>query len=118
MFKFDKEQKIFEINGVKIGSQPGELPTVMIGSIFYHKHKIVKNEKTGEFDKAKAEELLKREEELLDKTGNPRIVDVCASYPEAFKNFIDFIANTVDGPFIIDGATEDVRIAGANMSRK
>jgi len=113
MFKFENEQKIFDICGVKIGGQPGELPTVMVGSIFYHKHKIVENEKTGEFDKGKAEELLKREEELVDKTGNPRIVDVCASYPEAFQKFIDFVASTIDGPFIIDGATEDVRIAGA-----
>jgi len=113
MFKFEREQKIFDIAGVKVGGQPGQLPTVMIGSIFYHKHKIVVDERTGEFDRTKAEELLKKEEELMDRTGNPRIVDVCCSYPEAFEKFIDFIASGIDGPFAIDGATEDVRIAGA-----
>lgn len=113
MFRFKREQKIFDIAGIKVGGQPGELPTVMIGSIFYHKHKIVENEKTGEFNMEKAEELLRKEEELMDKTGNPRIVDVCASYPEAFEKFIDFVANNIDGPFVIDGATEDVRITGA-----
>lgn len=50
---------------MKIGGQPGQLPTVMIGSIFYHKHRIVKDEKTGEFDKAKAEELLQVLDKLL-----------------------------------------------------
>ena len=113
MFKFEKEQKIFDIAGVKVGGQPGQLPTVMIGSIFYHKHKIVKDEKTGEFDKEKAEELLKMEEEISDKTGNPRIVDVCCSWPGAFEKFIDFVADMIDGPFTLDGTTAEVRIAGA-----
>jgi len=112
MFRFEKEQKIFDIAGVKVGGQPGQLPTVMIGSVFYHKHKIVKDERKGEFDKEEAEKLLKEEEEVSKKTGNPRIVDVCSSYPEAFPKFLDFVASTIDGPFTIDGVTAEVRIAG------
>ena len=113
MFRFEREQKIFNIAGVKIGGQPGQLPTVMIGSIFYHKHKIVKDEKKGEFDKDKAEELLMKEKEMSDRTGNPRIVDVCCSWPQAFEKFIDFVADTIEGPFILDGTTSEVRVAGA-----
>jgi len=113
MFRFSREQKIFDIAGVKVGGQPGQLPTVMFGTIFYHKHKIVKNEKTGEFDRKKAEEILIRENEMSDKTGKPRIVDVCCGWPQAFEKFIDFVADTIDGPFSIDGATAEVRIAGA-----
>jgi tetrahydromethanopterin S-methyltransferase subunit H len=85
----------------------------MIGTIFYHKHKILKDEKAGDFDKRKAEELLMREAEMSEKTGNPRIVDVCCSWPQAFEKLIDFVAKTINGPFCIDGATADVRIAGA-----
>jgi tetrahydromethanopterin S-methyltransferase subunit H len=118
MFKFEKEQKIFDISGVKVGGQPGQLPTVMIGSIFYHKHKIVKDERKGEFDKEKAEELLKEEEEISKKTGNPRIVDVCCSWPEAFGKFIDFVASTIKGPFTIDGATAEIRIAGVKYVKE
>jgi len=117
-FKFTKEQKIFDISGVKIGGQPGQLPTVMIGSIFYYKDKNVKDDKTGTFDKDKAEELLKAEEEISAKTGNPRIVDVCASWPQAFGKFIAFVANVIDGPFTIDGTTADVRIAGAKYAEE
>jgi len=113
MFKFSKEQKIFDIAGVKVGGQPGQLPTVMIGTIFYHKHKILRDEKTGEFDREEAEELLVKEGEVSDKTGNPRIVDVCCGWPQAFEKLIEFVAETIDGPFSIDGATADVRIAGA-----
>jgi len=113
MFRFSKEQKIFDIAGVKVGGQPGELPTVMIGTIFYHKHKIVKDEKIGDFEKEKAEELLVKEAEMSEKTGNPRIVDVCCGWPQAFSKLIDFVAKTVDTPFSIDGSTAEVRIAGA-----
>jgi tetrahydromethanopterin S-methyltransferase subunit H len=112
LFKFEKEQKVFDISGVKIGGQPGQHPTVMIGSIFYFKHKIVKNERTGEFDELAAEDLLRREQEISSKTGNPRIVDVCASTPQSFDKPIDFVAKTIDGPFSVDGITDEVRIAG------
>ncbi len=112
MFRFEREQKIFDIAGVKVGGQPGQLPTVMIGSIFYHKHRIVKDERKGEFDREEAERILKEEEEISRKTGNPRIVDVCCSFPEAFPKFLDFVAEVVNGPFTIDGATAEVRIAG------
>ncbi|RLG91368.1 MAG: tetrahydromethanopterin S-methyltransferase subunit H [Candidatus Hecatellales archaeon] len=113
MFKFEKEQKIYEIAGVKIGGQLGQTPTVLIGSIFYHKHKIVKDEVKGEFDKEECGKLLASAMELKDKTGNPVIVDVCCSYPQAFQKFIDFVAENFNGPLIIDGTTADARIAGA-----
>lgn len=118
MFKFSKEQKVLDIYGVKIGGQPGQIPTVMVGSIFYFKHKIVKNDKTGEFDEAEAEKLLRAEEEMSHKTGNSRIVDVCASSPQAFEKPIDFVAKTIDGPFSLDGITEEVRIAGVKYARE
>jgi tetrahydromethanopterin S-methyltransferase subunit H len=112
VFKFEKEQKVFDISGVKIGGQPGQRPTVMIGSIFYFKHKIMKSEETGDFDQAAAETLLKKEQEMTIKTGNPRIVDICASTPQSFGKLIDFVAKTIDGPFTLDGITDEVRIAG------
>lgn len=111
MFKFEKEQKIFDIGGVKVGGQPGQLPTVMIGSIFYLGDKIVKDERDGIFDEEKAEELLKREEEASARTGNPGMIDVVGSFPKALIKYIDFIADATDSPFLIDGATADVRVA-------
>jgi tetrahydromethanopterin S-methyltransferase subunit H len=54
MFKFQKEQKAFDIAGTKIGGQPGEYPIVLVGSIFYDRHKIVTDANKGEFDKKQA----------------------------------------------------------------
>uniref|UniRef100_A0A7C4BAF6 Tetrahydromethanopterin S-methyltransferase subunit H n=1 Tax=Thermofilum pendens TaxID=2269 RepID=A0A7C4BAF6_THEPE len=59
MLKFKTQQRVFEVGSVKIGGQPGENPTVLIGSIFYHGHKILVNEKTVEFHREEAEKLIK-----------------------------------------------------------
>lgn len=111
MFKFDTEQQIFNIGCVKIGGQPGQLPTVLIGSIFYEGDKIVKDPRSGLFDRVKAEELLMRESEESSRTGNPRIVDVVGSWPEAMINYIDFIADIVESPISLDCADSSVALA-------
>jgi len=111
MWKFGVEQKRFEIGTVKIGGLPGERPTVLIGSIFYHGQKILRNEVTGDFDDAKAEELIKVQEEFSERTGNPHMLDVVASTPEAMKKFLDFISGVTDAPILFDGISANVRIA-------
>jgi tetrahydromethanopterin S-methyltransferase subunit H len=118
MFKYEKEQKIYEINGLKLGGQPGELPTVMIGSIFYEGHKILKDAKKGEFKKEKAQQLIKIEEELSDQTGNPMLLDICCAWPEAFEKLIDFVASNTDSPFAIDGTTAEVKMVGAKYVKE
>ena len=51
MFRFEKEQKIIDAGGIKLGGQPGELPTALTASIFYIGHKIVEDKKKGIFNK-------------------------------------------------------------------
>jgi len=110
MIKFDKEQKVFDIAGVKVGGQPGEYPTVLIGSIFHQKHKIVSDPSKGEFDVAAAQSLIKKNEELYDKTGNPFILDVVATNANALMKYIEFVADVTDAPFLVDGPSADVRL--------
>ncbi|NVM17555.1 MAG: tetrahydromethanopterin S-methyltransferase subunit H [Candidatus Lokiarchaeota archaeon] len=117
MFKYDKEQEIYDIAGVKLGGQPGQLPTVLFGSIFYYGHDIVKDAKKGEFDKEKAQQLIKTAEELSDQTGNPLILDVCCSWSGTFEKLIDFVANNSDNPFAIDGTTAKIKMTGARYAK-
>jgi tetrahydromethanopterin S-methyltransferase subunit H len=113
MFKFRKEQKIVEVGGVKLGGQPGELPTVLIATIFYIGHKIVVDEKKGIFDKEKAEALIKKMEEASDQTTNPFILDIVGTTEEAFQKYIDFVSGVTDVPFQIDAISPKVRKATA-----
>lgn len=110
MLKFEKEQKIYDIAGLKIGGQPGEYPTVLIGSIFYGGHKIVENAEKGIFNKQRAEELISKQEEMSDVTGIPCILDVVGEHPDALMKYIDFVSETTDAPFLLDGVEAGVRM--------
>lgn len=112
MFKFDKKQEVFEIGGVKIGGQPGQYPTVLVGSMFYARHKIVTDEDTGAFDKAAAETLWNKSLEMSDVTGNPSICQIVGETPEAIKKYIDWFIEFDDKtPFLLDSSAGDVRSA-------
>lgn len=111
MQRVDREHKVFQIGDVKIGGKPGQTPTVMVGSIFYNKHKIIKDDLKGEFDREAAEKLIKKQEEFSDKTGLPHMLDVVGSTPEALKRFLDFVSGVTRAPILFDGITAGVRIA-------
>lgn len=110
MFRFEKEQKIIDAGGIKVGGQPGELPTALTATIFYIGHKIVQDKKQGIFDKARAEALINRMEELSDMTTNPFILDVVGTSVEAFQSYIDFIAKITDAPIQIDAISPKLRM--------
>ncbi|MCX8171186.1 MAG: tetrahydromethanopterin S-methyltransferase subunit H, partial [Candidatus Bathyarchaeota archaeon] len=106
MFRFSREQLVYEISGVKVGGQPGENPTVMIGSMFYKGDKIVHDEKSGAFDQGAAETLICRLEEISDKTGLPAMLDVVCSNPENARKYLEFAAEATEMPLLIDYVSE------------
>lgn len=118
MFRFDKEQIVLDIAGTKIGGQPGEYPTVLAGTIFYGGHNIIEDEKAGVFDKDKAEELIKTQEEMSDVTGNPHIVQTFGQTPEAIVKYLEFVGDVTDAPFFIDSTSREARIAGAQYANE
>lgn len=111
MFRFEKPQRVFEIGDVKVGGQPGELPTVVIGTMFYKGQRIVHDPNKGIFDKERAEGLIKKQEELSDITGNPFMLDVVGTSPESMVKYINFISDITDAPFLLD-ALPKTRITG------
>jgi len=103
---------VYEIGGVRIGGAPWENPPVLVGSIFYHRHKVVKDEKNGEFDKTAAEELIKTVEELSNKTRIPAMLDVVSSSPNAIVKYIDFVSSITKMPIMLDALSiETMRAA-------
>jgi tetrahydromethanopterin S-methyltransferase subunit H len=116
LLTFENEQKVYDIGNVRIGGKPGEFPTVLIGSIFYENHKIVSDPVKGIFDKEKAEGLVKRQEEMSDKTGNPHMIDIVATSGAAIEKYIEFISAVSDAPFFVDSTVTDVRMTGLKYS--
>jgi len=101
MFTFKTTQKVFKIAGVRIGGQPGENPPFLIASMFHNKDRILEDRK-GNFDRKRAAELIKKQEELTASTGIPGMVAMVANTPEEAKIYIDFFLETTDMPFGID----------------
>lgn len=109
-WEFNVGQKVFDIGGVKVGGVPGTRPTVLIGTIFYRKHGIVTDERRGEFDRLKAEELIKTQEEFSDRTGNPCMLDVMGATPEAMIRELEFAAEASNCPLLIGGVSLQARM--------
>jgi tetrahydromethanopterin S-methyltransferase subunit H len=102
MFRLQSEQKIFDIAGIKVGGQPGENPPLMIASMFHNKDRLLEDRKSGTFDKKRAVELIRKQEELSSSTGIPGMVAMVANTPEEAKVYIDFFLETTNMPFGID----------------
>lgn len=112
MFRFDVKQKIFEIGDVKIGGQPGELPTALIGNIFYKGMPEIVDHERGEFDRKSVLKWIKVAEDLSEKTGVPHLLDIMAMYPEAMKQYVTFVSEHSDSVLLVDGTNSDTRVAG------
>ena len=112
MLKFKAPQKVFQIGKVKIGGQPGENPKVMIGTIFYEKHKIMIDEKKGDFDKKAAEALINKQDKLCEETGLQSMLDVVCISIEGIPKILDFVAKVTDSPMLFDAWKMDTKLAG------
>ncbi len=115
MIKPKVEQKIFDINGVRVGGLRGKDPTVLVGTMFYRKQRLIEDEQKGTFDRDQAEGLISLQEEMSDATGNPCMLDVEGSTAEALEKYINFAAGATDSPLMIGGPTPEVRRAGLGI---
>ncbi len=107
---YSKEQTVFRAGSLEMGGQPGERPTVLVGSLFYKGHKAVTDPKTGQFDKKLVESDIQLVLEWSDKTGLPVIFDIVGSYAPALERNIEFVANACKVPFLVDGTGDESRI--------
>jgi tetrahydromethanopterin S-methyltransferase subunit H len=112
MRQLQSEQKEFAIGKVMIGGMPGKNPTVLVGSIFYHKQRSLSfKEQTGEFKRNEAERLIKISEEFSDKTGLPCMLDVVLPSKRWVGRVLDFITSVTDMPILLDSGSAETRVA-------
>jgi len=112
VFRFKAKQKIFSIGNVKIGGQHSELPTVLIGNVFYKGMPEVDDHKKGEFNRRAVQKWISLADELSEKTGVPHLLDVMATSPKAMKKYITFASEQTDNVFLMEGATSETCVAG------
>lgn len=98
------------MGNVQLGGQPGELPTVLIGNIFYKGMPEVSNHRTGTFDEQKILKWMSLAETLSERSGVPHLLDIMAMYPEAMNRYIAFLSDHSDAAFLVDGANPETRM--------
>lgn len=113
MFQLKAEQKVFKIGELTIGGQPGQNPPLCISSMFHKGDKLLDSRKDHKFDRVKAKDYVKRQEELMEQTGVPALVALVATSPEEMKYYVDFMLETTDKPFGIDMWVEKARLEAA-----
>jgi tetrahydromethanopterin S-methyltransferase subunit H len=118
MQKFKTEQKIYDIAKVKVGGQPGELPTFIIGSIFWLGQPMVQDANKGIFDAAAAEKIINTCMTQSDMTGVPFAFDVVGTTEDAFGKYIDFVAKHCEAPIMLDAMSPKTRMAAATLAKK
>lgn len=116
MFKFEREQLVFDIAGVKVGGQPGENPTVVVGSIFYKGDKSV--DESGRIDEEMAQKLIAEYEEICDKVGLPCMLDVVCTNAENARKRLEFVVDITKKPILIDYITEEAAISGLETAKE
>ncbi len=107
---FEREQKAVEIGKIKIGGQPGENSTALVGTVFYKSHLALLNEKTGEIDRNLLESEINDFCSLLDETNMQGIIDVVGAYPEVLTKECKIVSEMTELPFLVDGLNDDSRI--------
>jgi tetrahydromethanopterin S-methyltransferase subunit H len=117
-FKSSTNQNIYTIGKVKVGGQPGELPTFLIGSIFWLGQRIVQDANKGIFDAAEAEKIINTMQTQSDITGVPFGFDIVGTTELAFEKYIDFVSKHSDAPIVLDAMSPKTRMAAVDMAKK
>src|SRR4030067_3698861 len=118
MKNISTEQKVYNIAKVQVDGQPGELPTFLIGSIFWLGQKMVSDANKGIFDAAVAEQIINTMQTQSDITGVPFGFDIVGTTELAFEKYIDFVSKHSDAPLMLDAMSPKTRMAAADMAKK
>jgi len=117
-FVFSTKQNIYTIGKAKVGGQPGELPTFLIGSIFWLGQKMVQDANKGVFDEAEAEKIINTMQTQSDITGIQFGFDIVGTTEVAFQKYIEFVSNHSNAPLVLDAMSPIARMAAAGLVKK
>src|SRR4030066_603105 len=113
MFRYEREQRVFNISGIKVGGQPGENHALLIGNMFQKGDRILEDRKGGKFNRKAAEERIRELENMSRETGVPCLIAMVANSEEEIKGYIDFFISVTEMPFAIDIWQQKTRLAAA-----
>lgn len=115
MLKYELEQKICTIGGVKVGGQPGENAPLLIGNMFQKGDSLIESRKERKFNRQEAQRCIREMEQLSQETGVPGMIAMVANSLDEIKTYVDFYVNITETPFAIDIWAQKTRVAAARF---
>ncbi len=115
--QFTTKQDIYTIGKARVGGQPGEMATFLIGSIFWLGQKIVQDANNGIFNVKEAEKIINTMQTQSDITGLPFAFDIIGTTEFAFEKYIDFMSKHTDAPLMLDAISPKVRMMAAELAK-
>jgi tetrahydromethanopterin S-methyltransferase subunit H len=106
------------IGNATIGGPLGSRSGLLVGSLFYDKHSVVKDAFAGDFDEERAGALLKTATRAAQRHGVQIAIDVIAASAEAIARFLPFVAENCPLPMMINASEAEVHIAGLEVAAK
>jgi tetrahydromethanopterin S-methyltransferase subunit H len=110
MFNYSVKQKTYTIQGVKVGGEPGEVPTLMVGSMFYNGDRNVSDSSRGIFNIDRSLEQIRDAEKMSEKTGLSTMIDLVAENTRAACKYLDFLIESTEIPIFLDVLSESAQI--------
>jgi len=113
MFRYNREQKVCNIGGIKVGGQPGQNAPLLISSMFQKGDTLIESRRERKFNHTEAVERVREMQHLSQETGMPGMVAMVANTLDEAKAYIDFLTSETDMPFAIDIWVQKTRVAAA-----
>lgn len=113
---FRAEQKIIDINGIKIGGIPGVNPPLLVGSIFYIGDKLLRSLE-GDFDRNAAKDLIESSITMAKEYMINLALDVIFNTMKAVDSILPFVAE-FDIPLFLDSPDPNIRIRAYKLARE
>jgi tetrahydromethanopterin S-methyltransferase subunit H len=106
------------IGNATIGGPLGSRSGLLVGSIFYDKHSVVRDAFEGEFDEERAAGLLMTATRAAQRNGVQIAVDVIAASAIAIAKYLPFVAENCPLPMMINASEAEVHITGLEVAAK
>ncbi|MDQ7097104.1 tetrahydromethanopterin S-methyltransferase subunit H [Desulfosporosinus sp. PR] len=107
-----------KVGNAIIGGSFGANTGLVVGSIFYDKHSVVKNPFTGEFDETRAAVLVDQVNKLSKRYGVQMAFDVIAASSEAMGRYLEFVSARTSLPILINASEAEARVAGLEAASR
>lgn len=113
MFRYQVDQKVCHIGGIRVGGPLGQNPPLLIGNMFQKGDLILESRKEGKFNREVAEEKILELEQISRDTGVPAMIAMVANSAGEMKTYVDFFVSTTEMPFAIDIWQQKIRLEAA-----